>query len=96
MSIPQMLAKADRAIEAVPSWRPLVNAPHGSQGYTGSANGWDFIVMAFSIEDQGFPPGSRGFDGAGTIVHGVGAGTIMRLTRELAEKAYRLAEAGAA
>jgi hypothetical protein len=96
MSMQQMLKNADRAIEAVQSWRPMLNTPHGSQGYTGSANGWNFLVMSFSIEDQGFPPGSLGYDGTGTIVQGAGAGTIMRLTRELAEKAHKLAEAGAA
>lgn len=89
-----ILKSAERAIEAVEHWKPLVNAPAGTQAYTGQAEGWTFQVVAFPIEDQGFPPGSRGFDGTGTITLG-GRGTLLRLTRPLAEKAVKLAEAQA-
>lgn len=89
-----ILESAARAIAAVQHWKPLVNTPPGTQAYTGQADGWTFNVVAFPIEDQGFSPGTRGFDGSGTIVLG-GRGTLLRLTRELAEKAVKLAEAQA-
>ena len=54
--------------------------------YQGTTEGWGFSVVSFDIEPQGFPPGSRGYDGAG--VHD---GTVIRLTRELAERAFKLA-----
>lgn len=94
MPMTPILKSAEKAIEAVQHWKPLTNAPVGSQAYTGQAHGWTFQIVAFSIEDQGFPPGSRGFDGTGTIVLG-GKGTLLRLTRVLAEKAVKLAEAQA-
>lgn len=94
MPMTPILKSAERAIENVKHWKPLTSAPPGSQAYTGQADGWTFNIVAFSIEDQGFPKGSRGFDGSGTIVLG-GRGTMLRLTRELAEKAVKLAEAQA-
>lgn len=45
-------------------------------------------VVEFSIEDQGFPPGSKGYDGA-AVIAGVG---IVHLSRELAEKAFKYAQ----
>ena len=94
MPMQPLLKNAEQAIEAVTHWRPLLDAPVGSQGYMGMANGWMFIIMSFSIEDQGFPQGSRGYDGSGTITLG-GKGIMLHLTRALAEKAVKLAEAGA-
>lgn len=100
MPMQPLLRSAELAIEAVPHWTPReISATVDDRGadataYTGAANGWRFIVVAFSTEDQGFPPGSLGFDGTGTTKLG-GKPTILRLTRELAEKAFRLAEAGA-
>lgn len=52
----------------------------------------DLLVCAtsFSIEAQGFPLGSRGHDGACTIGR---RGIVLRLTRDLAEEAFRIADA---
>lgn len=54
--------------------------------FRGTLPGWVFSVVGFSIEDQGFPPGTRGHDGM--VIHG---STVIRLTRPLAEKAYAIA-----
>jgi len=44
-------------------------------------------VVAFDIEPQGHPPGSLGYDGAIG-----GPGGVVRLTREQAERAFKLAK----
>ena len=58
-----------------------------AEGFLTSTENWNFVVVEFGIEDQGFPPGSKGYDG--TAVRG---STIMRLTRELAEFAFKKAK----
>jgi hypothetical protein len=58
-----------------------------ARAFLGLAPGWRMTVVSFNIESQGFPPGSRGYDGAAhhdTI--------LIRLTRELAERAFKLAD----
>jgi hypothetical protein len=60
------------------------DAPEGSTYLRGQlASGWRLLVVEFDIEDQGFPPGSKGYDG--TAAKGA---TIIRLTRELSELAF--------
>jgi len=49
--------------------------------------GGAYVLASFPIEDQGFPPGSRGYDG--TYVRGP---NMLRLPRELAEKAFKVIE----
>lgn len=60
---------------------------HGAVFVQGEGDGWKLTLCAFDIENQGFPPGSRGYDGAA-----VKGNIVLRLTRELAEKAFKLAE----
>lgn len=55
--------------------------------YEGSTSRWHFMVCSFETESQGFPPGSRGHDGAATK-----QGVVLHLTRELAKRAVSLAE----
>jgi hypothetical protein len=59
----------------------------GVEFYQGSSGGWLFNIAAFDIENQGFPRGSRGYDGAT-----VRAGIIVRLTREQAQRAVERAK----
>jgi hypothetical protein len=55
--------------------------------FDGHAPGdWYFVVSDFEIESQGFPKGSRGYDGCGR-----NGAVVIRLTRELAERAVKLA-----
>jgi len=54
--------------------------------YLGTAPGWRVTVVSFDIEPQGFPPGSRGYDGAASH-----SSKLVHLTRELAERAFKLA-----
>lgn len=75
-----VLDSASAAIDKVKNWSPQ------SDLYTGSADGWFFTVCDFDIEDQGFPKGSRGYDGAGRS-----DGTVLHLTRELAQRAFEKA-----
>jgi hypothetical protein len=88
----RLLVEIERVLPAV-TWEPLDRADpiHKPTDptmvtYQGVTEGWGFSVVSFDIEPQGFPPGSRGYDGAG--VHD---GTVIRLTRELAERAFKLA-----
>jgi len=53
---------------------------HDAKGYVGVVGNWRIVIASFDIEDQGFPPGSRGHDG--TAVMG---GSIIRLTRDQAK-----------
>lgn len=68
-------------------WTRLKDPDANARIYEGHGCGYRFVVCSFEIESQGFPTGSRGYDGAAYK-----AGTLMRLTRELAELAVRLAE----
>jgi len=56
-----------------------------------------FEIFEFDIEDQGFPPGSMGYDGAVTSkdLGGIGGALIVHLPRALAEKAFKAAEKAA-
>ncbi len=90
MKLYQLLKQIEAAIE-VATWSPMLMpepVQNDARGYSGVAPGWVFNVVSFEIESQGFPPGSRGYDGAASNTSGVS----VRLTRELAEKAFRLAE----
>lgn len=62
-----------------------------SSAYSGTApDGMNILVIEFSIEDQGFPKGSKGYDG--TVSKG---GHIMRLSgpyRTIAEDAFKQAK----
>jgi len=87
MSIADALAEAAAGLVTA-TWTRDKHGPQGAIFYRGeSTTGWTYIVASFDIEPQGFPPGTRGHDG--TARRG---GVILRLTRELAEKAFRLAE----
>lgn len=94
MSMTNTLKQAEKAILAVKKWQQmpfLKGFPRGAKAYTGKADGWTFITAGFSIEDQGFPPGSLGYDGTGTLsVAGTGP-MMLRLPRDLAELAYKQA-----
>jgi hypothetical protein len=82
---------------ALPSveWTPLdgneATAEHEAKFFTGTHPVWSVVISAFSIEAQGFPPGTLGFDGAARACDG--RFLVVRLTRALAEEAYRLAVA---
>ena len=56
------------------------------KSYVGASLKHRLLVVSFDIESQGFPKGSRGYDGTA-----IRNGTIMRLPRELAEKAFKAA-----
>jgi hypothetical protein len=66
--------------------RQVLDTERNAEAFVGSALGFSLTVAAFDIEDQGFPPGSRGYDGA-AVLHG----TVLHLTRELAETAFKYA-----
>lgn len=70
-------------------WRETTvpDAPNEAKAFIGEHSTTKFTVVSFEIESQGFPSGSRGYDGA------ISSGMIVcRMTREFAEKAAHLAE----
>ena len=87
--VKELLAEIEKEIEEgtilEATVKELPEQP-GAMGCIGRMKSLTFILVEFDIEGQGFPPGSKGYDG--TIVRG---GTIMRLPRELAEKLYKKA-----
>lgn len=92
----ELLAEIERVLpnvkwELEPGAITKVDPKHEARGYVGEIGDWHFAVVTFSIEDQGFLPGSRGYDGLGRK-----GGTIIHLTKPLAEKAAKLAEASRA
>jgi hypothetical protein len=44
---------------------------------------WVFVAVSFEIESQGFPPGTRGFDGTLAKNH-----VIIHIERDMAEKIF--------
>lgn len=64
-----------------------------AKAFMGKVEGWNLLVVSFSTEDQGRPVGSRGYDGTGVRVQ---TPVVLRLTRDLAEKLFKLAEAACA
>lgn len=87
-----MIQKLLNEIEAVlPSVRwERADGPsdHDARFFHGTASGWNFTLCSFDVAYQGFPEGTRGYDGAAAS-----GKAIVRLTRELAEQAIKLAEA---
>lgn len=85
------MKEVDAAIEKVDNWtRHLVptggNDNVDARGWMGSAAGWVIAVFDFDIEPQGFPKGSRGYDGSARKEN-----TVYRLTRGQAERAVKRA-----
>lgn len=62
----------------------------GARFWRGYANDWEFVLCSFSIEDQGFPPGTFGADGAARHTR---RPLVVRLPRELAMRAWKRARA---
>ena len=52
----------------------------GAVAYAGTAEDTRLLVVSFSIEDQGFPSGSLGYDG--TVTSGT---TVVHMPRDIAE-----------
>ncbi len=96
MSLQEEMKRELERVEAVlPHVKWQKADPAGAQAedptvkaYLGLAPGWRFTVVSYNIEPQGFPAGSRGYDGA--AVHD--PGVMVHLTRPLAERAFKLAE----
>lgn len=87
VDVKALLQAAEAAMEHA-RWETLEGpTAHNARFHQGVADGWSFTVSSFDIEDQGFSPGVRGYDGAAAS-----GNAILRLTRELAEKACKLAE----
>ena len=82
-------AAIEAAIDAA-TWAPFPAPPGpGCASYEGQGNGWRLLVVSFSIEDQGFPPGSLGYDGSATFP---AQALVVRLTRPQAKRAFERAE----
>jgi hypothetical protein len=62
-------------------------APHQMRAFVGTGDGWRIVVTSFEIESQGFPPGSRGYDGMACHLTGL----VVRLTRDQARKGFAAA-----
>lgn len=85
----KVLADAEAALLQVTNWRrdPRENepsvTPYATRAFVGDAAGWRFVITDFSIEDQGFPPGTRGWDGAAICAE---QHLVLHLTRDMAKK----------
>lgn len=75
------------------NWRRDQEGVKGNDArfFRGSGGGWNVFVADFDISDQGFPKGSRGYDGAATKI---GVGTVVHLPREIAEQVFKRAVVG--
>lgn len=60
--------------------QPVDEQHNAARGFIGIAKNWRFVVASFSIERQGFPQGSRGYDGTA-----MADGAIIRLPRPQAQ-----------
>lgn len=82
-----ILAEAEKLdITYVETPAPQDETP--ARAFMASNERWTITVVEFDIEYQGFPPGSKGYDGMvrkdATIVH---------MTREVAERIFKKAAA---
>lgn len=68
-------------------WKVEKDAINDAEGYLAHTHTWNYIAVEFGIEDQGFPPGSKGYDGTAHKT-----GTVVRLPRDLAELAFKKAK----
>lgn len=59
------------------------------RAFQGFHKEWSFLVVEFDIEAQGFPPGSKGYDGSAISIRHM---SVVHLTRELAEEIFLAAE----
>lgn len=91
----ETLREAGEALEKVTDWHRDLTAEQAPQiqhlkmrAFVGTYHSWRFVITDFSIEDQGFPPGSRGVDGA---VSNTNKSLILHLTREMAQRGLELA-----
>lgn len=75
-------------IKEVKSWEKIAPPPEvgDSRCFTGTAGSWRFVLVDFEIESQGFPKGSRGYDG--TAVSGT---MVIRLPRDIAREGFERA-----
>jgi hypothetical protein len=94
----EMATLLDEAVAAAPrlKWNRLPPvlanvADPTVQSYMGDDGTWLMTVVSFDIEAQGFPPGSRGYDGAGSC-----KACVIHFTRDLAERIFKIAEAACA
>ena len=61
-----------------------------TEAFIGTTGDWRATAVAFDIEPQGFPKGTRGYDGA-VVNHP--RGIVCRMTREIAERVFKAAAA---
>jgi hypothetical protein len=80
-----LLAEIDRVLPMV-KWKRCKDnrTTPPSEFFEGTTHEWYFVSASFSIEEQGFPPGSRGYDGIGRK-----GSTVIRFTRPLAERVFK-------
>jgi len=87
----QLLVEIQKVMPDVNNWLPEPmpgGEHHDARAYVGTGGGWRFVVIDFDITEQGFPPGSRGYDGGATHM---GKAIVMHLTQSLAEMGFKLA-----
>lgn len=85
-----VLKEVETAIDKVQDWcqDPAAGSvPEEMHAFHAHVDGWRIHVVDFDITEQGFDKRDRGYDGAASHERGV----VIRLTRELAEKAARRA-----
>ena len=85
----EVMAAVDAALSKVDNWQRDTRETqfgadqHAARAWTGTANGWHFVVVDFEIESQGFPKGTRGWDGAAN--HHLEKRIVYHMTREQAK-----------
>ena len=87
MNVEQLLLDIETALPTL-NWAEVPIEAQGCRAYNGIGSGWIVLTVAFPLEPQGFPPGALGYDGTAT---GLKSLTVVRLPRDLAERAYKLA-----
>ena len=75
MDINNIVTELDNVLDSPIKWRPEETdryvsaevaadvAQYDPVTFIGEGGGWRIVVVSFSIEDQGFPKGTRGYDG---------------------------------
>lgn len=77
------------AAEALEIEYKLENIAPGARAYVARNDEWSILVAEFSIEDQGFPPGTVGYDG--TVLWRKDGGWVVHMPRDVAERIFKRA-----
>lgn len=84
-----LLSQISVALSAA-RWETIPDAPKLGAAFKGKAGPWLITVLGFPIEDQGFPPGTLGYEAAASNMETL---WVVHLPQDMAKKCFDAANA---